>query len=253
MTTTQSSGCFILDTSVLLSEILKENTARVDKLKSDAAFYRVPCYMSNSVKQECSDKVQKTTNFLGTTVRDVIKIELENARNKNGIPLTSPMTSSDVLVLEELFLAFNYAARATKMALPSPLADVEEWAITYLGEQLQKGAAIDVPTFMTELVKKLLKVTSLVINQYDELVTFQKGFASTLNLALNPATVNSMLQLGLHDPDATHIAYAADNKTKNNQRTVFVTLDYDSISKKHVLKKLHGIACCDPLYAIHEL
>lgn len=254
MTIPSSTGCFFLDTCVLLSEILKENASRIVKLKNDASFYRIPCYISDSVKQECQEKVEKTTNFLGNTVREVVKMELEDSRNKRGIQLTSPMTSEDVIVLEELFSAFHYAARATKTALPRPLEVVEEWAITFLGEKLQKGAAIDVPSFMKELVKELLAVTSTVEDLYDDLVTFQKSFVTRLNVAVSPSTVSSILKLGLHDPDATHVACAVDHMTKTQQRTIFVTLDYDAIIRmKHALKKQHGIVCCDPLYAIHEL
>lgn len=238
----------------MLSEILKENTPRIEKLKNDASCYSIPCYIPDSVKQECQEKVEKTTNFLGQTVREVVKIQLENFRNNNGIPLTSPITSADIIVLEELFLAFNYAARVTKTALPSPLADVEEWAITFLGEKLQKGVAMDVPNFMKELVKKLLAVASSVEDLYDDLVTFQKSFITKVNVAVNPITINSILKLGIHHPDATHIACAVDYQRNTKQKTVFVTLDYDAIIKiKHELEKLHNISCCDPLYAIHEL
>ena len=254
MTSSTSVGCFFLDTCIILSEILKENTPRIEKLKKDSSFHNIPCYISDSVETESYEKVQETCTFLGNVVRETIKYSLLDSRKRSNIPSTAPMTSNDIRVLEDLFSSYYDALRTTKVGLTNPVSVIEEWTISFLGEQLDKGVAIDVNQFLVELVKKLLALTSSIEDLYDDLVTFQGSFVKKKHVAVNASTINTLQNTGVHKPDYYHIGSAISHQIGSKEKTVFVTLDYTSIlNKRHLIRKQLRIECCDPLYALHHL
>jgi hypothetical protein len=247
-------GCFFLDTCIILSDILKENTARIEKLKKNVSFYNIPCYISDSVKQEICKKVQDTSDFLGNTVRETIRYHLEESRKKRNIPFKDPITSDDIKALEDLFAYYHNAVRTTKVALPSPVDLIEEWTISFLGEMLDKGTVITIEDFLRELIKKLLELTSYIEDSYDALVTFQKGFIKTKNITLDSRIIDALQNLGLHRPDCEHIASAIIHQAETKEKTVFVTLDFNSILyMRDLIRKQFNMECCDPLYALHHL
>ena len=254
MSSSTSVGCFFLDTCVILSDVLRENTSRIEKLKKDSSFHSIPCYVSNSVELESYEKVQETCSFLGNVVRETIKYSLLESRKRSNISSTAPMTSYDIKVLEDLFSFYHNAVRTTKVGLPSPVSMIEEWAISFLGEKLDKGVTIDITQFLVALVKKLLALTSSIEDLYDNLVTFQMGFVKTKTVAVDASTNNKLQAIGIHVPDCNHISSAINHQINNKEKTVFVTLDYTSIlNKRHVITKQLNIECCDPLYALHHL
>lgn len=107
------SGCFFLDTSVLLSEILNQNTSRIEKIKKDVRFSAVPCYISDSVVRECKQKIEDTVNFLGNIIRTTIKLGLEESRRDRGVSITSPIASEDIIALEKIFSLLYGSMRKT--------------------------------------------------------------------------------------------------------------------------------------------
>ena len=164
------------------------------------------------------------------------------------------MDSDDIKVLENLFDYYHNAMRTTKVGLPSPVSEIEEWTISFLGEKLDKGVAIDVNQFLLELVKNLLKLTSSIEDLYDDLVTFQRSYVKKKSLTVDASTINHLQAIGVHDPDYYHIASAISHQTSSNEKTVFVTLDYVSIlRRRYTIRKQLKIECCDPLYALHHL
>ena len=254
MSRSTSIGCFFLDTCIVLSEILNENTSRIEKLKKDSNFHKIPCFISDSVKQESYEKVTQAANFLGETVRDTIQYSLLESRKKRNVSPEDPIISDDIKALEDLFSYYHNAVRTTKKGLPRPVSIIEEWIITYLGEMLDKGVALKIPQFLLELIKMLLKLTSSLEDSYDELVTFQRGFLKIKSEILDANTIPALQNLGFHKPDCLHIASAISHQTSADEKTVFVTLDFTSIlRKRHVIKKKLKIECCDPLYALHHL
>ena len=254
MTSPSSIGCFFLDTNIILSDILKENTPRIEKLKKDSSFHKIPCYASDSVGKESYKKVQQTSNFLGNIVRETIQYSISESRKNRSIPPTEPITSGDVKALEDLFSAYHDAISITRIGLRSPTSLVEEWAISFLGEKLDQRTTITISEFLTELVKKLLELTSSIEDSYDHLVTFQRGFVKTKNIALDSRVVSFLKTLDIHETDCDHIASALMYQTRTGEKTVFVTLDFSSIlDKRHEIAKQLGIECCDPLYALHHL
>lgn len=250
-----SDGCFFVDTCVIFSEILKENRARIEKFKKDIDNHSVPCYISASVNRECEEKLETTLDFLGNVIRDSINGALEESRSNRGISMAPPMTSDDIIALDELFRAFQYAARTTQQTpLLSPVSIIEEWVVTFLNKKMEDGTQFGVAEFIFELVKSLLTLTSSIQDPYDELVTFEGKFIKKIEVAIDTPIVNALRRIGIHDPDTTHIAGAVSHQGESHEKVVFVTFDYGSIiSFREEIERLVRIACCDPLYAIYYL
>jgi predicted hydrocarbon binding protein len=164
------------------------------------------------------------------------------------------MTSGDIKALENLFSYYHNAVRTTKVALPKPVDLIEEWTISFLDEKLEKGTAITINDFLKELVKKLLELTSYIDDLYDNLVIFQKGFFKVKNVAVDSRIVNELQDIDLHISDCEHIASAITHQTETKEKTVFVTLDYQSILyRRDNIRRKFNLDCCDPLYALHHL
>lgn len=191
---------------------------------------------------------------MGNVVRETVKYQLEESRKRRNIPLKAPMTSDDIKALEDLFLSYQNAKRISKIGLPSPVVLIEEWTISFLGEKLEKGVAIDINQFLLELVKKLLELTSSIEDLYDELVTFQRSFIKIENITVDAAITSALQSIGIHKPDDYHIAGAFSHQTNTKEKTVFVTLDFNSIlNKRDLILKQINMVCCDPLYALYHL
>jgi rubrerythrin len=249
-----SAGCFFLDTSVVLSRILGQNTQRIEKLKNDSGSHNIPCYVSNSVQQEIEKKVRQTSDFLGNVVRETIKYHLEESRKNRNVPVSDPLTSNDILALEDLFYYYYNAQKKTKVGLTPPIASIEEWTISFLAENLDKGVKIDINSFLRQLVKGLLTLTSEIEELYNDLITFQKGFVKVKSVILDDRIVSAVETLGIHKPDSNHIASAIIHQTETNEKSVFVTSDFGSIlDQRETLLRQFRIECCDPLYALHHM
>lgn len=243
-----------MDTCIILSEILNENTPRIEKVKKDVHTNNIPCYICDSVKQECDKKIETTLDFIGIVVRESVKFTLEESRRIRRLSTDSPITPEDIISLEKLFSSIHGAARATQLPLLSPIRIIEEWAVTFLGEKLEQGVSISTPELLVELVKKLLALTSSIQDPYDELVTFERSFAKKISVTVDQPIVDSLHTIGIHELDATHIASAVAHETNSHEKTVFVTLDYGSIiAKQHEINRIVNVVCCDPLYAIYHL
>ena len=238
----------------MLSSILGQNTQRVEQLKKDSSSHKSPCYICDSVQEEISKKVKETSDFLGNVVREIMKYQLEECRKKRNVPLSDPMTTSDILALEDLFYYFYDNQRKTKFGLTAPIALIEEWTIPFLADILDKGIKIDIEGFLRELVKSLLKLTSEIGDLYDDLVTFQRGFVKTCSVTTDSRIVSAVEMLGIHKPDSDHIASAIIHQTGMKEETIFVTFDFKTILDfRDELRKQYGMECCDPLYALHHI
>jgi hypothetical protein len=253
LTASTSSGCFFLDSSVLLSEILRENIARLDKFKKDVNLHGIQCFFTQSVKDECDEKIERTLNFLGSVIRESVAITLEDSMRRKNTPIDSPMTAEDIVALEELFSMLHGATRAT-LQLTSPIQVVEEWSVAFLGERLQQRTATSISQFLVELVKKILSLSGSIQDPYDDLVTYEASYAKSKNIVVDAPIVDSLRGLGVHEPDATHVACAICHSVRSGEKSVFVTFDYGSIlSKKEDIKGTFNQICCDPIYALYHL
>jgi hypothetical protein len=238
----------------VLSSILGQNAQRVEKLKKDSVSHKIPCYICDSVQQEISKKVKETSDFLGNVVRETMKFQLEECRKKHNIAVSDPMTTGDILALEDLFYYFYDSQKKTRVGLIAPIALIEEWAIPFLADILDKGIKMDIDGFLRELVKSLLKLTSEIGDLYDDLVTFQRGFVKACSVATDSRIVTEVEALGIHKPDSDHIASVIIHQVGTKEKTIFVTFDVKTILDiRDELRKRYNIESCDPLYALHHI
>lgn len=247
-------GCFLLDTNIIISEILQKDDIRINKMKRDADFYNIQSYFSESVKRECKKKIEDTLKFFGEVVQDIIKRRLEDSKRKMGLPLSSPITYDDIIELEKEYSDLHGYILKTYQ-LTQPIEIIEEWSINYLEDILKKGKGISIEQFVLELVMKVLDVGSKIQNPYDDFITFERSFALLKSgLITDQPIIDSLSSISTHHPDNEHIASAFSNQTTNEEKTIFVTNDYSSIiNKREEIKQMLDITCCDPLYAIYHL
>lgn len=238
-----------MDSCVILSEILGQRASRMSKFKSDATSdaNAVQCLFSGSVQKECNEKIKQTTDFLGRTLTHSIKVALEQQRKDN---LNSPLTYKDIIALEDVFMAWRLSSRGGPLILP--IEAIEEWAITFLGEKINREETIDTHRFQVELTKKILDLVRKIQRPYDELVTFQTSFIKKTNEIPHPHALRVLIQMRLQATDATHIAVAV-NLVSKGKPTVYVTTDQGILARREEIQQQVRIICCDPIYAIYHL
>lgn len=232
---------------------MKQNVTRIEKMKKNAERYQIPCYFSDSVKIELKQKIEGTINYVGNIIRNFLRESLERGKTNRGLPISSPITSEDIIELEKAFVLLHGSIRAMSY-LTQPIEIIEEWVINFLEEKMETGSKIDIDHFIIELAMNILDITSKIQNPYDEIAILERSYMKSIQIVADISIENNLRSIGIHDPDTTHIACALNNQLINNQKTIFVTLDYNSIiSKQDEIKKTVNISCCDPLYAIHHL
>lgn len=243
-----ATGILFLDSCVILSEILGQRAGRMSKFKSDAASHSdaVQCLFSGSVQKECDEKIKQTTDFLGQTLKHSIKVALEQQRKDNP---NSPLTYKDIIALEDVFMVWRLSSRGGPLILP--IEAIEEWAITFLGEKINRGETIDTHRFQVELTTKILDLVRKIQRPYDELVTFQTSFIKKTNEIPHPHALHMLIQMRLQTTDAAHLAVAA-NLVSKGKPTVYVTTDQGILARREEIRQV-GITCCDPIYAIYHL
>jgi hypothetical protein len=248
------TGCFFLDTCILISEILNEKNEKIEKFKKDALSNKIPCYFSDSVENETQKKVTDTINYIGSSLKDIILTHLTASRRRRRKSISDPIDNDDIKALEDLFNTCHSTARASGLTLPNPLVHIETWVISYLSDVLAKGMPMSINYFIKELVKSVLTFTIAIQNAIDYLITYQQGFVKKQTVASNVALSVAINNAGIHNPDNDHIASAITYQSASSTKTIFVTLDFTTILRRR--KSIHrnfGIECSDPLYAFHHL
>jgi hypothetical protein len=239
----------------VISDILNENNPRIQKLKEDAQINQIPCYISDSVKDEINKKVVDTTNYLGNTVRQTVKDALEDSRNRRRVPLGAPIDCNDVRALEDLFSVCHSAIRRQRI-LVRPLFAVEHWAINFIAEKIRKGDKLTIDDFLLELTRILLENTSLIEDVHDYLVEFERGHIKAKTIPRDAGisrNVRFAEGYGIHHPDSLHIACAHAYQSLHNEQAVFTTQDYGIIHRKqNLVSRGINLEISDPLYAIYH-
>lgn len=102
------SGCFHLDSCVILAEILSEYQSRMEKFRKDVSAFAIPCYVSESVQKECREKLERNTNFVGDIFRKMVEAYLQgvSVQRKN---LSLPPSYEDIKILEDMLFCFTKA------------------------------------------------------------------------------------------------------------------------------------------------
>jgi len=224
----------------------------MNKFKNDIEQNSIPCYISNSVKRELEGKIEDTLKFLGETLKELIKYYLEGGKKRRGLPLNSPLNSDDIISLEKFFIRIHSRRGRGIETLPAPAYAIEEWVVSFLNEKIMEGERINIDEFLTELTQTLLVASANIESRYEELITFEREYIKESNEVPDKAVIDSLRNIGIHDPDATHIASA--EKHIATEPTVFITNDYGTILNRQAeIRRLVNLFCCDPIYGVYHL
>lgn len=245
-------GCFYLDSCVILAEILMEYQSRMDKFRKDVLSYAIPCYVSASVQKECEEKLEKNTNFVGDTFKKMTEAYLEGIKAQRK-SLSSPPTYEDIRILEDMFILLYQNLKPLDI-LQSPLQVIEEWVVQFLEREISRPTALSLQVFINRMIGLYLMKMTNIATAYEQLVVYEQKYVKRSTATPEKNDIDSLAGVGIHSPDADHIASAAKHKKDTGKETAFLTFDYKSIIQmKYEVQKLIEITCCDPIYGINHL
>lgn len=252
-------GCFFLDSNIILAEIFgeKARTGRINVLKTDAEHYKIPCYTSESVKQEIKEKIYSICDFLGRKIKDVLLERIKESRTRRKLSLDDPITAEDIKVLEDIISVHHKIMSDKypgKFLIPTPLATIEEWIIKMIDEKLRSKERVSFMSFREIIVQKIIETVVSFEDFYNYLLEFEEGYIKISKEKPDASVIQKLESIGVHDPDSKHIASAIAHQRSKNEKTVYVTIDYRTIlSKKEQILNNLNLECSDPLYAIYHL
>lgn len=247
------SGCFYLDSSVVLSEILEQNQSRMSKFRDDINRFNIACYVSDSVAKECNDKIDKTTDFLGNTLNKVIVAYLEGIRTQPRDLNTAKPSNNDLGTLEKAFLTINQSAREFDL-ISDPFQAIEEWVVAQLDKEITKPTGI----CLNDLVKSLILMVLMEINRlqsdFEKIVDMESKYAKRSSQKPDQTMIDMLVGAGVHRADADHISVVGVHNKIGTDKAIFLTFDYRSILlMQSKIRILTGVECCDPIYGLSHL
>lgn len=246
------SGCFYLDSCVVLSEILGQHSARMTKFKKDVKEYEITCYVSESVMKECEGKIKKTTDFLGGILKDVIIVYLEGIRSPRKLD-TAKVSNDDLHRIKEAFLTVNQTAREFDL-ITDPFQAVEEWIVEKLEREIAKPKGITLDEFVASLTATILDEINKLQSDFERIVELEADYITKSNQTPDPQVAQILVQNGIHQPDADHISVVASHQKNVGEKVIFLTFDYKSILLKwDRIRRVSNIICCDPIYGLSHL
>jgi len=247
------SGCLYLDSCVLLSEILEQNKSRMSKFKNDVKQYNITCYVSQGVIDECKEKLEKTTDFLGNILRDTIVVYLEGIRtNPRDLSCTEP-SNEDLHIIEETFLTVNQAAREFDL-VSDPFQAVEEWVVAELEREMRKSKKSSLSDLVLKLTAAIMKEINDLESDFERIVELEADYIIKSTQAPCAEIRDILVQNGIHRPDADHISVIESHRRNLSGKAIFLTFDYKSIIlRAKMIRRLTNIDCCDPLYGVSYL
>jgi len=247
------SGCFYLDSCIVLSEILGRNKARMDKLRNDVENYNIDCYIPQSVIDECEKKIKDTIDFLGNILRNVIVVYLEGVRTKERDLSSTKPSNEDLHILEKAFLTISQTIRQFDL-ITDPFQAVEEWVVEKLDKEIANPTEISLNDFIRRLTAIILREINKLKSDFERLVELEADYISKSNLAPDPKIVNDLVNIGIHKPDADHISTIESHRKNRGTYAVFLTFDYRTIIlNRFRIERVSAIICCDPIYGLSYL
>jgi hypothetical protein len=254
------TGCFFLDSCVVLSEILGDNPTRMKKFKADVTRHNISCYFSNSVAQEIEDKTNRTTKFLEFVLRDVIIKYLEGIIFKPRELSTSEISNEDLRTLQYAFLTVNHAARDFDL-LDDPFLAIEEWVIERLEKEVEKPKKLNVSEFVISITAKILEAITKLSSDIENYLEFENSYFNRSSEEPDESVTKLLINQGkqsLQKQDAVNISVIRTFQNKSRNNAVFLTFDYCSILLKWEVfqdknPELVDINCCDPIYGLSFL
>jgi len=247
------SGCFYLDSCVVLSDVLGQNKSRMDKFKNDVKNHGISCLVSKTVQKECEDKIKRTTDFLGNTLKDVLVAYLEGIRGPTRDLTSAKPSNNDLRIIEEAFLTINQSAREFDL-FSDPFQAIEEWIVTSLDSEVTKMSKVSLSDFVQRLTATVLKETTRLLSDFETLVELEGDYVMKSSEIPDPVALGNLLAIGIHQLDAAHISSVKSHVGHKGQNAIFITFDYRSILLKGAeITQAGGIVCCDPIYGLSHI
>jgi hypothetical protein len=238
----------------LFAQILKEdrNRDRLDKFKRDVSRLKAPCFVSDSVVQEADSKIEEIGNFLSKSLKEIMLYHFEEERRKIGVGASAPITSSDVQILERMFIDIHEQEYARQFA--AHYRALEIWILNFLENAIGNGKPIDPLGLVTELVSWALQYIASISDAFDRDIRVRAEFAKPIAAAADQSIINDLMDITIEPSDARHISAAAGQVPSTFEKVVFVTLDYHTIIRFQAeIVRVAGVVCTDPLYAAFHL
>jgi hypothetical protein len=245
----KAAACFFLDSCVILSKILEENTSRVSKFTKDAQDHHIECYVSDSIVSECSRKINDTVDFLGHVLKGSLEGWFEEIASKDQ---SSKLEKSDVRIIESCFKEIYKAGRlqyGNYVYIKSVVLAIEEWVVHRFEEIVSAGKEPTLGDLLRELAGTVLSKSSVIKRRFEVEIELDETFAKKTSIAPDSGIEADLLHIGLHSPDNHHVACAVANLSKGT--TVFVTFDEGILERGDEVRQQMGLGCVNPLYAIH--
>lgn len=257
MSDSEYQNCFYLDSCVVLSDILGQNKPRIEKLKSDVKSYEIDCYVSPSVVTECSNKIDKTINFLDFVLKKVIIAYLEGIQTKPRDLTITEVSNEDLHRIREAFLLVNQSYRKFDL-VKDPFQAVEEWLVEKLDSEVESSSKTILSDFIASLTSTILEEITKLQSDFETLVDLEASYISLSSEMPIRLITDLLISRGIHTADAVHISTAFSHQIKHSSKAVFLTFDYSSILLKwndvqNSDARLKDIDCCDPIYGISFL
>lgn len=237
---------------MIFSEILGQNKTRMDKFRRDVSHFNVTCYVSETVALECREKIERTTDFLGNVLSNIVTTYLEGTPRQRDLTVVKP-SNRDLHVLKEAFLTINQNVRHLDL-ITDPFQAVEEWIVTELEREITKPSGICLQDVILLLTTEILRGINDLQSDFERIVDLEADYVRRSLLQPDQPMINLLVANGLHRADATHISVVVSHVRSRLGEAVFVTFDYVSIIMKwKAILKVAGVVCCDPIYGVSHL
>jgi hypothetical protein len=252
------AGCFYIDSCVVFSELLDENKERMEIFKKDVHRHNISCYVSETVINECREKVTKTIDFIGDLLTNLITGYLEKLGTQFQRDLTtSTISNGDLHIIRTAFLEIGGSIRRFDL-LTDPFQAVEEWIVEKFEEELEKAKKPTVHNIITQLTTIILKEVNSLQSEFESLIELEASYIAQSDEPPDPLIAAILVNNSIHQPDADHISVISSHQKNKGDKAIFLTFDYKTILKSwsKIQKsniKLNSINCCDPIYGLSFL
>ncbi len=249
---TKISGCFYVDSCVILSEILGQNQQKMKKLRKDILTNGIDCFISKSVADEVTEKIQSTSNFLGNILKETIIVYLEDSiTNPRDLTSINP-TNNDLHILKEAFLTVNINIKYLNL-ITDPFRMVEEWLVEKFDDEISKNTKQTIGNIIINLTKIILQEVVKINMNYERIVQLEANYIHNSNQTPDNNTNRELQTLGIHRPDSDHISVIKSHFINTKENAIFLTLDFGIIKKWNLIKNVFDIIVCDPIYGLSHL
>lgn len=260
-------GCLFYDASVLFTllegQVQKSVLGKppddsffinADRMHSQAAELRIPCFASSESYELLDGRIRSVNEFVANEVRSALKF-IRDGKTSSG-KLTTFDPDEDIFMIEKFMLEeFR------------PLGESKKWEKESLRllERLIYDAIYDATAKATKVVdtEKILEALASILVEVNEvsdarntaLVKLKEGVKDARIVVDPPLRLAVGTEVLIGDPeDVRQLTAAIQHQGGTNLWTVFVSTDYAHIiSVAEDLSKSFKLTCSPPLYAISHL